>query len=216
MFRGTALGVLVFSAFVWGSVAFAGRLEQTTYYPAPDGQYSTLSSTEETHFAATSGNVGIGTTAPTNIVCTDTVNCDGATAASSADLTITGSIAQDPWVLVGSGGTAPNFVTTSGVTWVNFGAGHSTAAYFRDKNGIVHLRGVIKGGYVNRDASHQSLIFTLPNTCFPGNRELFIVWSAGAVGRCDVLTDGQVWAIAGENTDFSLDGITFRASGSGY
>jgi len=44
--------------------AFAGRVDLTTYYPAPYGEYQTLSATGNTYLATTSGNVGIGTTSP--------------------------------------------------------------------------------------------------------------------------------------------------------
>ncbi len=46
------------------SSAFAGKVELTTYYPAPMGEYQTLSTTENAYFATTSGSVGIGTTTP--------------------------------------------------------------------------------------------------------------------------------------------------------
>ena len=46
--------------------AFAGKVELTTYYPSPMGEYKNLNSTEDSNFATTSGNVGIGTTDPKN------------------------------------------------------------------------------------------------------------------------------------------------------
>ena len=47
-----------------GKAAFAGKVELTTYYPAPYGEYKNLTSTEDAYFATTSGGVGIGTTNP--------------------------------------------------------------------------------------------------------------------------------------------------------
>jgi len=44
--------------------AFAGKVELTTYYPAPTGEYRNLSSTENASFATSSGAVGIGTNTP--------------------------------------------------------------------------------------------------------------------------------------------------------
>jgi len=46
------------------TVAHAGKVELTTYYPAPMGEYQTVSTTESAYFATTSGSVGIGTTTP--------------------------------------------------------------------------------------------------------------------------------------------------------
>ncbi|MFA5159584.1 MAG: hypothetical protein WC484_03650, partial [Candidatus Omnitrophota bacterium] len=60
MFRRTVLGVVFVSTVVFASTAFAGRVDLTTYYPAPYGEYKNLKSTEGSNFATTSGNVGIG------------------------------------------------------------------------------------------------------------------------------------------------------------
>ena len=64
MLRRAILGVVVVSAFVFASTAFAGRVDLTTYYPSPYGQYTNLYSTAASNFATTSGNVGIGTAIP--------------------------------------------------------------------------------------------------------------------------------------------------------
>lgn len=56
-----AISIIFFSA-----TAFAGKMELTTYYPAPLGEYETLSTTGDTNLATTSGNVGIGTETPTS------------------------------------------------------------------------------------------------------------------------------------------------------
>jgi len=47
-----------------GTNAYAGRVDLTTYYPAPYGEYTTLQTTSNAYFATTAGNVGIGTTNP--------------------------------------------------------------------------------------------------------------------------------------------------------
>jgi hypothetical protein len=58
-------GVVIFSAFVFASSAYAGRAELTAYYPIPYGEYSNLKSTKSSCFATDAGErVGIGTTAP--------------------------------------------------------------------------------------------------------------------------------------------------------
>jgi hypothetical protein len=48
----------------FGVTLMAEGITLTTYYPAPYGAYDELSTTGNTYLATTSGNVGIGTTAP--------------------------------------------------------------------------------------------------------------------------------------------------------
>jgi hypothetical protein len=52
--------VFVIIAFMIIPSSFAGRVELTTYYPSPYGEYKNLNSTEASNF----GTVGIGTTIP--------------------------------------------------------------------------------------------------------------------------------------------------------
>ena len=74
--------------------------------------------------------------------------------------------------------------------WVNYGGGYNSAEYFKDKMGIVHLRGLIKKG----TGAHMG---TLPADCSPLRRELHVVsTSPNAAGRVDILADGRVWGIA--------------------
>ncbi|MFA5160267.1 MAG: hypothetical protein WC484_07180 [Candidatus Omnitrophota bacterium] len=58
------LCAVIITTFIIIPTAFAGRVDLTTYYPAPYGEYKNLKSTEGSNFATTSGNVGIGTTSP--------------------------------------------------------------------------------------------------------------------------------------------------------
>ncbi|MFA5159887.1 MAG: hypothetical protein WC484_05210, partial [Candidatus Omnitrophota bacterium] len=58
------LCAVIITTFIIIPIAFAGRVDLTTYYPAPYGEYKNLKSTESSYFATTSGSVGIGTTAP--------------------------------------------------------------------------------------------------------------------------------------------------------
>lgn len=55
-----ALCVLFTVTFVFAPSVYAGKVELTTYYPAPDGNYKTLNSTEDTNLATASGNVKVG------------------------------------------------------------------------------------------------------------------------------------------------------------
>ena len=92
--------------------------------------------------------------------------------------------------------------------WVNYGHGYNHAGYFKDSQGIVHLRGLVKSG-----KTEDGTIFTLPEGYRPVARELFGACTAPAtIGRVDVLTDGRVVPVKAHNSWVSLDGLTFRAA----
>ncbi|MFH1318547.1 MAG: hypothetical protein ABIH71_05985, partial [Candidatus Omnitrophota bacterium] len=136
----------------------------------------------------TTADVSIGSSSPQNIT-------------SNADLTISGTIAQDSW-------SAPSFTNS----WSNFGGAFSPAGYFRDKNGIVHLRGFVNNGTIG------SAMFTLPAGYRPSYQEVHIALTmtsglAYAYGRLDIEANGAVTSKTGGNYFVSLDGITFRANG---
>ena len=80
-------------------------------------------------------------------------------------------------------------------------------SYFKDDNGIVHLRGVIDTGTVDTTA------FTLPTGYRPPNDERLVTISNNAIGRVNVLSTGAVVpATPSVNTWVSLDGLTFKAT----
>jgi hypothetical protein len=91
--------------------------------------------------------------------------------------------------------------------WLNYGT-YAVAGYHRDKNGYVHLKGLLKSG------TNTTTAFTLPAGYRPAERRLFAAMcNAGAsqiMGYVDILTDGQV-VLSGGTTWFAIDGITFRA-----
>jgi hypothetical protein len=109
---------------------------------------------------------------------------------------ISGTIAQDAW-------TAVTFQNS----WVNYGTVYAPVAYFKDKNGIVHLRGVIKSGTCG------SVSFTLPAGYRPAYELAFAAVTSGGIGRVDVVSDGTVLPGPGgvdcNNLFMTLDGITF-------
>ncbi len=94
--------------------------------------------------------------------------------------------------------------------WVNYGFDgtndYVVAGYAKDQFGRVYLRGLIKNGAI------PSTVFTLPAGYRPPKRTVFVVLSNGAVGRVDVLADGQVRVEQGQPAWLSLDGIHFRAA----
>jgi hypothetical protein len=101
-------------------------------------------------------------------------------------------------------------ITLSG-TWQRFDTTYNPPEYFRDSQGIVHLRGLIKGGTVGYQ-NDAGLAFTLPQGFRPQNRELFIVISNDAIGRVDITSAGRVVVMSGNTAWVSLDNIRFRAS----
>ena len=110
------------------------------------------------------------------------------------NLAISGIIVSEPYLV------AP-FVTANG--WVNYGAPFATAAYYKDKSGIVHLKGTVKNGTQD--------IFILPVGYRPNSILVFDVISSSGLGRIDITVNGGVSFVSGGNGFVSLDGITFRA-----
>jgi hypothetical protein len=91
-------------------------------------------------------------------------------------------------------------------SWVYWGTPYNPPGYYKDVNGTVHLRGMVKLGTIN------TAIFTLPVGYRPVNQEIFPAISNDAFGGCVVNTSGSVIAYLGNNAYFSIDGITFRAA----
>jgi hypothetical protein len=90
--------------------------------------------------------------------------------------------------------------------WVNYENGFNPAGYFKDSLGIIHLRGLVRNG--------NGTIFTLPQGYRPAFRELHgVSTEPNVAGRIDILADGQVQMVQGNNAWISLDGITFKAGG---
>lgn len=95
--------------------------------------------------------------------------------------------------------TAPTLLNS----WVNFGSGNQVAGFFRDANGFVHLRGMVKSGTLTLAA------FTLPAGYRPSANVNFACVSNGAFGQCFVDSSGNVMPQTGSNIYFDFGGITF-------
>jgi hypothetical protein len=92
--------------------------------------------------------------------------------------------------------------------WVNYNVTtFSTAKYFKDDFGIVHLSGMIKDGTT---ASGTDL-FILPVGYRIAKTTYFPVASNGAFGSVRVALTGEVEIQVGSATWLSLDGISFKA-----
>lgn len=90
-------------------------------------------------------------------------------------------------------------------SWVNFGGTNESAQYYKDPWGRVFIGGIVKSGTITAS------IFTLPAGYRPEEAKIYAVASNGVFGVCTVNPDGTVVASAGNNTYFSLSGISFRA-----
>ncbi|MGZ5025730.1 MAG: hypothetical protein ACXWE9_01045 [Methylobacter sp.] len=92
-------------------------------------------------------------------------------------------------------------------SWVIFSSEYNPAQYFKDDNGVVWLRGLVKSGVVGQP------IFVLPEGFRPTYRQLHVVCvNNNTVGRVDITPDGNVWSISGSNGWVSLDSIAFRSA----
>lgn len=89
--------------------------------------------------------------------------------------------------------------------WYNqSGSEWNIAKYYKDKQGIVNLEGVLTGLGAN------NLLFILPEGYRPLRRSLFTVVTASGWGRVDIFANGEVKLMSGTFQQISLDGISFR------
>lgn len=91
-------------------------------------------------------------------------------------------------------------------SWVDYDVTYGGAQFYKDSAGVVHLRGLVKNG------STSGTIFTLPAGYRPNIRLLFAIeMNSNAIGRVDILADGQVQPQGVNNAWVSLSNITFKA-----
>jgi hypothetical protein len=90
--------------------------------------------------------------------------------------------------------------------WSDYGpASYSPGAYTKTPDGIVHLRGLIRGG------AGLAIIANLPVGFRPSERLLLGTVANQETARVDVTADGSVVHNIGSNVWFSLDGLCFVA-----
>ena len=92
------------------------------------------------------------------------------------------------------------------------------AGYYKDPYGVVHTKGLVTEYCTGGNDASVSM-FTLPEDYRPESHEVLSTIANNAVNRINILPDGQVKMeidIA-DNTGswVSLDGLSFRAAGSG-
>jgi hypothetical protein len=91
--------------------------------------------------------------------------------------------------------------------WSNYGQGFPPAGYWKDSSGMVHIRGMIKGG----DATGGTVIFDLPEEYrLLSAGQHFLVVSNHSVGEIFINNAGQVKVVFVDNEWVDLSGIYFR------
>lgn len=150
-----------------------------------------LTSTKMNLLAANQAGFHDGTALGDGIIVTRHLASNALTAAKMAAV----PAGQQAW-------QAPTLLNS----WTNYGGGFSEAAYYKDSLGMVHLRGMVRGGAIGSNA------FVLPVGYRPG-ATLYIagVTSGSAVAIISVAPDGVVKFDQGSSAYVSLDTAHFRA-----
>jgi|GEM_PF-420605 len=93
--------------------------------------------------------------------------------------------------------------------FTNYGNGHATAAFYKDKMGRVFLRGLVN----NVNNPNGLVVFTLPVGYRPSTsgRLVFTTLSNNALGRIDIQANGDVQVTMGTAGWIGLDNISFKA-----
>jgi hypothetical protein len=96
-----------------------------------------------------------------------------------------------------------------GAGWAAYGGGNASPAFYKDKEGRVHLRGLLNSGPAG------SIIFNLPSGYRPSTsgQLMFTVNNGNSFARIDIWTNGDVVfpILPVPGTWVSLDGISFRS-----
>lgn len=94
--------------------------------------------------------------------------------------------------------------------WVYYPDGpnwFSTPQYNKTSDGIVQLKGLIRGG----STTYDSNIATLPVGFRPKARILTTVVNSGGYARIDILANGEIHFMGSSNTWYALDSVYFMA-----
>ena len=132
------------------------------------------------------------------------ISLEGTSSTQQIDITSSGA---------GELGINPDFIKSETViapvlqnSWVNYGGSRTVAGYWKDKDSIVHLEGLIKSG----TTASPTLLFTLPAGYRPSGRQYFPVYSNDLFGSLFIEITGLVYFQTGSNVSFSLSGVSFK------
>ena len=97
-------------------------------------------------------------------------------------------------------------------SWNDYGNTFATSAYTKSSDGVVMLKGLIRGG----STTAPGIIAQLPAGYWPSERLIFQTSSVDTASRVDVDTNGNIYVVTGSTGWVSLDGINFIPSNSTY
>jgi hypothetical protein len=138
------------------------------------------------------------TTAATATKATTATSATSATTAATA----TSISPPEPEHVVGTPGE-PAFV----FGWRNFFPTGEFAAFYKDREGVVHLQ-----GRITRETGNNLAIFDLPAGYSPADQQIFMVAADTTGTRVFVTPDGTVSAVGmANNSSIYLSGVTWRA-----
>ena len=102
---------------------------------------------------------------------------------------------EEPWI-------APTFQNG----WINYGSGFDSAAYMKDRNGFVHLKGMVKSGTAN------TTFFTLPAGYRSSATLYYPAVNAGTgMGIINIGPSGTVTMDAGNAGYMSISSVIYKA-----
>jgi len=118
-----------------------------------------------------------------------------------------GATQQSIQAYTGSLDTEPvNLTLLNGA--VAYGADYEVPSYYRTRDNIVHLRGLLIGSTAN------DVVASLPSGFRPAKRLLFSAPDDSVAARIDIHAAGNIEVQSGVSSYNSLDGISFLADGS--
>lgn len=171
-----------------GSILAAGNIKHSKYDGTNENRAGAI------YFAGNGGSIGFYISPAASAL---SANVAFGSARMSLDangnMFLAGLIDEEDWI-------APTLTNS----WANFGSGFQNAGYYKDKQGVVHLRGLVKSGTI------PGVIFNLPVGYRPTAQLIFGTVSNNAIGRVDVTAGGAVTAQVGSNVWISLEGMSFR------
>jgi hypothetical protein len=113
------LAGLFILTFILAPSAYAGKVEYSTVYPSPNGEYVNVSSTNDSNFATVSGGVSIGTAAAPNA----SSKLDVAGEIHSSDTTsgffLGGGSSSDNWARLTTDAASTYHGLMAGQLWAN-------------------------------------------------------------------------------------------------
>ena len=97
-------------------------------------------------------------------------------------------------------------VSFSNGNFSNYGGGYENVTYYKDKEGRVHLSGLV---LIN--GTQSGVMFNLPSGYRPAGQLIFLTMAGTGPNRIDVMSNGDV-SITSTNGWISVNGISFRAN----